>query len=98
MVESVRGRADHSQLRLLAAARRLPGHHGDEQHPGGHPVGERLLRGGRTLHPATYPGKERTMKFRNPWIDPRIVQARPESARAYLLCHGWKSPGPAVKP
>jgi hypothetical protein len=38
------------------------------------------------------------MKFRNPWIDPRIVQVRYENARAYLDRHGWKSLGPAVNP
>ncbi len=38
------------------------------------------------------------MKFRNPWIDPRIVQLRPEQARAYLLQRGWKSLGPAANP
>jgi hypothetical protein len=38
------------------------------------------------------------MKFRNPWIDPRIVQVQPENARAYLLRRGWKSLGPAVNP
>ncbi len=38
------------------------------------------------------------MKFRNPWIDPRIVQAKPEAAQAYLLAHGWKLVGPAANP
>lgn len=38
------------------------------------------------------------MKFRNPWIDPRIVQARPEAAQAYLRTHGWKLLGPAANP
>jgi hypothetical protein len=38
------------------------------------------------------------MKFRNPWIDPRIVQARPEDAQAYLTRHGWKLIGPASDP
>jgi hypothetical protein len=36
------------------------------------------------------------MKNRNPWIDPRIVQARPEEAQAYLIRHGWKLVGPAT--
>lgn len=38
------------------------------------------------------------MKFRNPWIDPRIVHARPEDAQAYLIRHGWKQVGPATAP
>jgi len=38
------------------------------------------------------------MKFRNVWIDPRIVQARPEDAQAYLTRHGWKLVGPATNP
>ena len=38
------------------------------------------------------------MKFRNPWIDPRIVQLGPEEAQAYLLRHGWKLLGPAENP
>jgi hypothetical protein len=38
------------------------------------------------------------MKFRNPWIDPRIVHVGSEHARAYLLSHGWKSLGSAVNP
>jgi hypothetical protein len=35
------------------------------------------------------------MKFRNPWIDPRIIQVRPEAVRAYLLAKGWEYLGPA---
>ncbi len=38
------------------------------------------------------------MKFRNPWIDPRILQVRPEAVRTYLLTHGWVYLGPAVMP
>jgi hypothetical protein len=38
------------------------------------------------------------MKFRNPWIDPRIAQARPEDAQAYLTSRGWKLVGPATNP
>jgi hypothetical protein len=38
------------------------------------------------------------MKFRNPWIDPRILQVRPEAVRAYLLAHGWEYLGPAIMP
>jgi hypothetical protein len=38
------------------------------------------------------------MRFRNPWIDPRIVHVATEHARAYLLQHGWKSLGPAANP
>lgn len=36
------------------------------------------------------------VKFHNRWIDPRITQARPEAAQAYLLSHGWKLVGPAA--
>jgi hypothetical protein len=35
------------------------------------------------------------MKFRNPWIDPRILQVRPEAVRAYLVNHGWEYLGPS---
>jgi hypothetical protein len=38
------------------------------------------------------------MRFRNPWIDPRIVELRPEMAKAYLLRRGWQSLGPAANP
>ncbi len=38
------------------------------------------------------------MKFRNPWIDPRIVQLGPAEARAYLTRRGWNSLGPANNP
>jgi len=38
------------------------------------------------------------MKFRNPWIDPRILQVHPEAVRAYLLGHGWQYLGPADVP
>ncbi len=31
------------------------------------------------------------MKFRNPWIDPRVEQVRSAAAQAYLLGHGWKA-------
>lgn len=30
------------------------------------------------------------MTFRNPWIDPRVVEVTPGAARAYLLRSGWK--------
>lgn len=30
------------------------------------------------------------MKFRNPWIDPRVLLVKSADARAYLLKHGWK--------
>jgi hypothetical protein len=30
------------------------------------------------------------MKFRNPWIDPRVVEVRSQAARDYLVQHGWK--------
>jgi hypothetical protein len=38
------------------------------------------------------------MKFRNPWIDPRIMQVCPNAVRAYLLSHGWEYLGPAAVP
>jgi hypothetical protein len=38
------------------------------------------------------------MKFRNPWIDPRVAQVRPEEVQAYLARHGWKLVGPASNP
>jgi hypothetical protein len=38
------------------------------------------------------------MKFHKPWIAPRIIQARPEDAQAYLTRHGWKLVGPATDP
>ena len=38
------------------------------------------------------------MKFRNPWIDPRILQVRPEAVQAYLLSKGWEYLGPAAVP
>ena len=38
------------------------------------------------------------MNFRNPWIDPRILQVRPEAVRAYLLQKGWQALGPADVP
>ena len=38
------------------------------------------------------------MRFRNPWIDPRILQVRPEAVQAYLLSHGWQYLGPAAMP
>lgn len=30
------------------------------------------------------------MKFRNPWIDPRVVEVRSHAAQTYLVHHGWK--------
>ncbi len=30
------------------------------------------------------------MKFRNPWIDPRVVQVRSAAAQAYLRAHAWQ--------
>jgi hypothetical protein len=38
------------------------------------------------------------MKFRNPWIDPRVADLQPEAVRAYLARHGWKEIGPAENP
>jgi hypothetical protein len=37
------------------------------------------------------------MKFRNPWIDPRVAEVRSEAAQAYLVQHGW-TPLPASQP
>jgi hypothetical protein len=38
------------------------------------------------------------MKFRNPWIDPRIVRLGPAEVKDYLVRHGWKSLGPGGNP
>jgi hypothetical protein len=38
------------------------------------------------------------MKFRNPWIDPRVTQVRPEDVHAYLTSRGWKLLGPESDP
>jgi hypothetical protein len=38
------------------------------------------------------------MKFRNPWVDPRVEQVRPEAVEAYLDRNGWKRVGPASNP
>src|SRR5438477_10802415 len=38
------------------------------------------------------------MKFRNPWIDPRVLRLRPEQVRGYLAGRGWKEVGPAADP
>ncbi len=38
------------------------------------------------------------MKFRNPWIDPRILRVRPEDVQAYLARQGWHCIGPATDP
>jgi hypothetical protein len=38
------------------------------------------------------------MRFRNPWIDPRVVGLRPEQVQAYLSRRGWRSAGPASDP
>lgn len=37
------------------------------------------------------------MKFRNPWIDPRVREVRSKAAQAYLVQHGWK-PSAADQP
>ena len=31
------------------------------------------------------------MIFRNPWIDPRVVQVRSSAAQSYLRLHGWQA-------
>jgi hypothetical protein len=36
--------------------------------------------------------------LRNPWVDPRVQQLRPEGVRAYLLAHGWEYLGPGEVP
>jgi hypothetical protein len=38
------------------------------------------------------------VKLRNPWVDPRVLQLRPDGVRAYLLAHGWEYLGPADVP
>lgn len=41
-----------------------------------------------------------TIKFRNPWIDRRVVNVRAAGARDYLLRHGWEpldTPDAAIK-
>jgi hypothetical protein len=38
------------------------------------------------------------MNFRNPWIDPRVVELIPDRVQAYLSQRGWKSVGPASDP
>ena len=38
------------------------------------------------------------MKFRNPWIDPRVAQIGIESIQGYLMDHGWRLVGPATNP
>jgi hypothetical protein len=38
------------------------------------------------------------MIFRNPWIDPRMLQLRPEAVQTYLATHGWENLGPADVP
>jgi len=63
-----------------------------------HPSGERLLGGREVNSAATSRTKGTDMKFHNPWIDPRIVQATPEAAQVYLHTHGWKLIGPAANP
>lgn len=31
-----------------------------------------------------------TVRFRNPWIDPRVLDVRPADAEAYLRRRGWQ--------
>ncbi|MBN9119757.1 MAG: hypothetical protein J0I06_11470 [Planctomycetes bacterium] len=31
-----------------------------------------------------------TIRFRNPWIDPRVLDVRPADAEVYLRNHGWQ--------
>jgi hypothetical protein len=38
------------------------------------------------------------VKFRNPWVDPRVVRVRPEQVQAYLNQRGWRGLGPASDP
>lgn len=41
-----------------------------------------------------------TTRFRNPWIDPRVLYLRPADAEAYLRTRGWRevdSPSPHWK-
>jgi len=37
------------------------------------------------------------MKFRNPWIDPRVLQVKISDAEAYLAQHGWEALEPITK-
>jgi hypothetical protein len=90
----VRG-IDDPALRLLDFARRMAGNAVRPLGSSGHPFNERLFRGGVAGHHATTGRKEPAMKFRNPWIDPRILQVRPADAEDYLRRHGWKPLGPA---
>jgi hypothetical protein len=34
------------------------------------------------------------MKFRNPWVDPRVLELKPADAQGYLANHGWKAMAP----
>jgi len=38
------------------------------------------------------------MRFSNPWIDPRILQLRPDVVRTYLESNGWEYLGPGALP
>ena len=38
------------------------------------------------------------MNFNNRWIDPRVVDVRPEDAQAYLLRNGWHRMEAAANP
>ncbi len=31
-----------------------------------------------------------TVRFRNPWVDPRVLTVRPADTEAYLRKHGWQ--------
>jgi hypothetical protein len=37
-----------------------------------------------------------TVRFRNPWVDPRVLDVRPADAEAYLRDHGWSEAQSAV--
>ncbi len=37
-----------------------------------------------------------TARFRNPWVDPRVLDVRPADAEAYLRDRGWQEAESAV--
>jgi hypothetical protein len=37
-----------------------------------------------------------TTRFRNPWVDPRVLDLRPAEVEAYLRRHGWQEADSAV--
>ncbi len=37
-----------------------------------------------------------TIRFRNPWVDPRVLDVRPADAEAYLRDRGWQEADSAM--